>query len=117
MLCNSNLFEPKNIYFMSDCIKENAIFNFQIDSYEYLHSKGFVHKDVQGSNLLFGRGGVGKANAKKKNVFLVDFGLTSRYIRNGIHKPFEPDVRSAHEGTAEFTSRDAHLGCKILFVL
>ena len=49
-------------------------------------------------------------NARKK-VFLVDYGLASRYNYLGFHKPFEPDQRSAHEGTLEYTSRDAHLGC------
>jgi serine/threonine protein kinase len=72
-------------------------FYFQIDCYEYLHSKGYVHKDVKGSNLLFARG----ANRSKKyKVYLVDYGLTSRFIHiGGLHKPFKPDIRSAHEGT------------------
>ena len=44
-------------------------------------------------------------------IFLVDYGLASRYIHMGIHRPFEPDQRSAHEGTLEYVSRDGHLGC------
>ena len=44
-------------------------------------------------------------------LFLVDFGLASRYLHLGIHRPFEPDQRSAHEGTLEYVSRDGHLGC------
>ena len=47
----------------------------------------------------------------RKKIFLVDYGLASRYTYLGFHKPFEPDARSAHEGTLEYTSRDAHLGC------
>ena len=34
--------------------------------------------------------------------------------RHGLPKPNLPDRRSAHEGTLEFCSRDAHRGCKFL---
>ena len=66
---------------------------------------------MKGANVLFSqdhdptKGAVGK-------VYLVDYGLVSKYRNLGLHKAFEPDQRSAHEGTLEYTSRDAHLGCK-----
>jgi len=78
-----------------------------LDSLEYLHSMGYVHKDLKGNNMIFKRDHKG-INDK---LFLVDYGLASRYIHMGIHKPFEPDMRSAHEGTLEYVSRDGHLGC------
>jgi len=78
-----------------------------LDSLEYLHSMGYVHKDLKGNNLIFKRDHKG-INDK---IFLVDYGLASRYIHMGIHRPFEPDQRSAHEGTLEYVSRDGHLGC------
>jgi len=78
-----------------------------IDSLEYLHSMGYVHKDLKGNNLIFTRDQKG-VNDK---IFLVDYGLASRYVHMGIHRPFEPDQRSAHEGTLEYVSRDGHLGC------
>jgi vaccinia related kinase len=83
-----------------------------LDCFEYLHSKGYVHKDLKGANVLFSqdhdhsKGAVGFGK-----VYLVDFGLVSKYRNLGLHKAFEPDQRSAHEGTLEYTSRDAHLGC------
>ena len=49
---------------------------FQIDSYEYLHTVGWVHKDLKGSNLLFSLRG--PADGK---IFLVDFGLASKLNR------------------------------------
>ena len=71
---------------------------------EYVHSKGFVHKDIKGSNLLLDRNDSNK-------IYLVDFGLCSKFVNNGIHKPYIHDARWAHEGTLEYTSRDAHIGC------
>lgn len=41
---------------------------------------------------------------------MVDFGLASRYIQDGKHKECKEDLRFAHNGTIEFTSRDAHIG-------
>jgi len=87
-----------------------------IDSYEYIHSKGYVHKDCKGSNILFvNRGSFAPEVTKHtpmKKVCLVDYGLVSKYVTNqGLHKPYRVDERSAHEGTLEYTSRDVHLGC------
>eukprot|EP00095_Tigriopus_kingsejongensis_P004615 maker-scaffold559_size137194-snap-gene-0.24 protein:Tk04615 transcript:maker-scaffold559_size137194-snap-gene-0.24-mRNA-1 annotation:"serine threonine-protein kinase vrk1-like" len=76
-----------------------------LDALEYIHRQGYVHKDIKGSNLLLGR-----TNLRSK-VFLVDFGLCSQFRQNGVHKPEIPDIRWAHEGTLEYTSRDCHLGC------
>ncbi|XP_016985818.1 uncharacterized protein LOC108049214 [Drosophila rhopaloa] len=47
---------------------------------------------------------------EEEHVFLIDFGLASKYQDRGIHRPFIMDQRRAHDGTLEFTSRDAHLG-------
>ncbi|BFG03165.1 uncharacterized protein DMAD_02486 [Drosophila madeirensis] len=48
--------------------------------------------------------------AEEERVFLIDFGLASKYQDRGVHRPFIMDQRRAHDGTLEFTSRDAHLG-------
>lgn len=48
---------------------------------------------------------------KKFQAYLVDYGLAYRFRTSaGVHKPFVHDERRAHEGTLEFTSRDAHHG-------
>ncbi|CAB4058887.1 VRK [Lepeophtheirus salmonis] len=75
-----------------------------IDALQYIHSRGFVHKDIKGSNLLLDK-------KNKNKVYLADFGLASRYIHDGVHKPQAENLRMAHEGTLEYTSRDGHLGC------
>ena len=45
-----------------------------IDSLEYIHSQGYVHKDIKGSNLLVGLGLDGQ-----HLVHLVDYGLCSKF--------------------------------------
>lgn len=45
------------------------------------------------------------------HIYLIDFGLASKFLdSNGVHHAFCMDQRRAHDGTLEFTSRDAHMG-------
>jgi len=76
-----------------------------IDVLEYIHSKGYAHNDIKAQNLLLGYG-----RTKENDVYLVDFGLVSKYQREGVHNEYKPDARKAHDGTIEYTSRDAHIG-------
>jgi len=76
-----------------------------VDSLEYIHRQGYVHKDIKGSNLLVGLGMEGQ-----HLVHLVDYGLCSKFRVGDLHKQYRHDVRWAHEGTMEYTSRDAHIG-------
>lgn len=76
-----------------------------LDCLEYIHSQGYVHKDVKGSNLLVGLGLEGQ-----HKVHLVDYGLCSKFRVGELHKQYRHDSRWAHEGTMEYTSRDAHIG-------
>uniref|UniRef100_A0A0K2V6N4 non-specific serine/threonine protein kinase n=1 Tax=Lepeophtheirus salmonis TaxID=72036 RepID=A0A0K2V6N4_LEPSM len=85
-----------------------AAYNLAIrcmDALEYIHSQGYVHNDLKAQNLLLGHG-----RTKENDVFLVDFGLVSKYKVNGVHLEYKPDARRAHDGTIEYTSRDAHIG-------
>ena len=76
-----------------------------LDTLEYIHTQGYAHNDIKAQNLLLGPGNKGKTN-----LYLVDFGLVSRYHRKGVHLQYEPDDRKAHDGTIPYTSRDAHIG-------
>lgn len=71
-----------------------------LDVYEYLHSCGYIHGDLKPANILLGYG------KQQQQAYLVDFGLATHYITEN----FKPDPKKMHDGTIEYTSRDAHLG-------
>lgn len=73
----------------------------QINVLEYMHSRGYVHADLKGANILLGTGKTGA-----EECYLVDFGLANHFNT----KEYKPNPKFAHNGTIEYTSRDAHLG-------
>jgi len=76
-----------------------------LDVLEFIHYKGYCHNDIKAQNMLLGYG-----RTKENDVYLVDFGLASKYQKEGVHYEYKPDARKAHDGTIEYTSRDAHIG-------
>lgn len=75
----------------------------QLDILEYLHGNEYVHADVKAANLL-------TSVSDASEVYLVDYGLAFRYLVDGKHKDYKEDPKRTHDGTVEFTSRDAHRG-------
>lgn len=85
-------------------LPEHTIYRLAVqmlDVYEYVHNSGYVHMDLKGANMLLGMGKAGLSQA-----YLVDFGLAAK----STMKEFKSDPKKAHNGTIEYTSRDAHLG-------
>jgi len=81
-----------------------------IDSLHYLHDSRYVHADIKAANVLLPYSKAAK-QPPVKTVYLVDFGLTAKFAdSDGTHKPYKQDPKRAHDGTIEFTSRDAHMG-------
>ncbi|XP_073432763.1 serine/threonine-protein kinase VRK2 isoform X2 [Dendrobates tinctorius] len=74
-----------------------------VDILEYIHEHEYVHGDIKAGNILL------HASDPSK-VYLADYGLSYRYCPNGKHKEYKEDPKKCHNGTIEFTSRDAHKG-------
>ena len=77
-----------------------------LDALQYIHTNSYVHADIKASNLLLGF----SSGKTQDRVYLVDYGLATKYSVDGIHRAYKEEPKKAHDGTIEFTSTDAHLG-------
>lgn len=71
---------------------------------EFMHTRGFLHRDIKPDNFLVGR-------AQGANtIFIIDYGLSKRYIdpKSGRHIQFQEG--KALTGTARFVSIATHMG-------
>jgi serine/threonine protein kinase len=95
-----NLFQEKE-----KCFELNVVYKLGIDIIDIIekfHAKGFLHRDIKPNNFLFNYG------SKYDQIYLMDFGLSKQYIRNGIHAEIKFD-RSLI-GTARYASLNVHWG-------
>ena len=68
---------------------------------EYLHSQGYIHRDVKPENFMIG--------LDVSQIYLIDFGLSKKYLdSSGIHIPYKEKI--GFVGTARYTSVYSHLG-------
>lgn len=73
-----------------------------LERIEYVHSQGFIHRDIKPDNFL-----IGKDNESNK-IFMIDFGLAKKYQLNGSHIPYKDNKNLT--GTARYASISTHLG-------
>ncbi|KAH0955417.1 hypothetical protein HN011_006589 [Eciton burchellii] len=92
------IFEENNKQFPEHTVYKLAL--QIIDILEYIHHKNYVHADIKGENLLLDL-------HSHDQIYLVDFGLASRCTTS---TELKVDPKKAHNGTLQYTSRDAHMG-------
>lgn len=71
-----------------------------IDILKYIHSKGYIHRDIKPDNFVIGL-------EDKAKLYCIDYGLAKKYKkRNGEHVKFSNDKKFC--GTARYASIAAH---------
>jgi serine/threonine protein kinase len=75
-----------------------------ISRMETMHAANYIHRDIKPDNFLIGTG------RTQNTVYVIDFGLSKRYIdpKSGMHIKYD-DTKSL-TGTARYASTNAHRG-------
>jgi len=83
----------------------STIYAIAIDMLEiikFVHSKGFLHRDIKPNNFLF-------SNTLPHNkLYIMDFGLSKQYVQNNAHIDIKFDRNLI--GTARYASLNIHWG-------
>ncbi|KAG4210332.1 hypothetical protein ERO13_A02G039800v2 [Gossypium hirsutum] len=75
-----------------------------INRVEYMHSRGFLHRDIKPDNFLMGLG------RKANQVYVIDYGLAKKYRDLQTHKHVPYRENKNLTGTARYASVNTHLG-------
>ena len=75
-----------------------------IERIEYIHSQGYIHRDIKPGNFVIGKG------EKNKIIYIIDFGLSKRYIDKNTNKHIPYKEGKGLTGTARYVSLFTHYG-------
>ncbi|VFQ85421.1 unnamed protein product [Cuscuta campestris] len=71
---------------------------------EYMHSRGFLHRDIKPDNFLMGLG------RKANQVYIIDYGLAKKFRDLQTHKHIPYRENKNLTGTARYASVNTHRG-------
>lgn len=79
------------------------LLTLKITRLEFVHSRGYIHRDIKPDNLLVG-------GELKNIIYLIDYGLSKEYKDNNTGLHIEFCSRKGLIGTAKYASINTHRG-------
>jgi vaccinia related kinase len=75
-----------------------------ISAIRFIHSFGYSHGDLKAKNVLV------RSEGGTVSLYITDFGLVHKFMKDGVHVPYTPGKLCLHRGTLSFISEDSHIG-------